>query len=71
MKNNKAINTNAKGDYDKGYTGAPTGTGRGSFYPKGEGQGQYTQTIYEPTYLKQYQPEQLTKAYSKENQYKR
>lgn len=72
---NKAIDTTAKGDYDKGYTGAPTGTGRGSFYPKGgDPVGQavynYTHTIYEPTYLKDYQPEQLTGAYAKDNQYK-
>ena len=37
--NNKEIETRASGNYDKGWTGAPTGTGRGSMEPKGKGAG--------------------------------
>ena len=68
---NKPINTKATGDYNKGYTGAPAGSGRGSIEPKGKRSNEYyTQTIYEPTYLKQYNPEELTGAYAKQNQNK-
>ena len=67
---NKPINTKATGDYDKGFSGAPAGTGRGSMEPKGKGAGHYTKTFYEPNYLKPYTQEELTGAYEKHNQNK-
>ena len=68
--NNKEIETRASGNYDKNWTGAPTGTGRGSMEPKGKGAGHYTKTFYSPDYIKPYTPEQLTGAYELKNQNK-
>ena len=36
---NKKIKTDASGVYDSGFSGAPAGSGRGSFEPKGKGFG--------------------------------
>ena len=60
---NQKIKTDASGVYDSGFSGAPAGSGRGSFEPKGKGFRHYTKTYYDPNYLKPYQPEELSGAY--------
>ena len=67
---NKKIKTDASGVYDSGFSGAPAGSGRGSFEPKGKGFGQYTKTFYSPDYIKPYTPEELSGAYEMSNQNK-
>lgn len=67
--NNKPINTKAKGDYDKGFSGAPN-TGGGSIEGKAKGFGEYDKTFFSPNYITDYQTEPLTGAYAAKNQNK-